>query len=246
MLNIENLTVRVAGKTILDNLSLSIPDGEVHVIMGPNGAGKSSLAHVMSGKEDYEVVSGKIILDGVDILEMEPHERAAAGLFLAFQQPVEIPGVSYQVFMRHSVNAIRRAKGLQELNSAQFLKEMKTISSELGITNEMLSRGVNVGYSGGEKKRAEIMQLSLLKPKLAVLDETDSGLDVDALRVVSEGVNALRAPYRSFLIITHFSRLLDLIVPDKVHILKDGKVQISGSAALAKQIEANGYTSIGA
>lgn len=241
MLNVKNLTVEIDNKTVLENFSLEIPDGEVHALMGPNGVGKSTLANVMTGKPDYEVKDGVIEIDGVNILEQEPFERSASGLFVAFQSPIEIPGVGYHTFLKHCINAQRKTNNLEELSSADIMKRIRTIASELGISNDMLKRGVNVGFSGGEKKRAEILQMSLLEPKFAVLDETDSGLDVDALKVVSKGVNSLMDGKKSFLVITHFPRVLEHIQPDYVHILKGGKIVKTGESFLAQEVEKNGY-----
>lgn len=242
MIDIKNLTVEIDGKQILDGLNLTIPDGQVHAIMGPNGAGKSTLSYVLAGREDYVVTGGDILLNGQSILEKSPEERAAAGLFLAFQYPVEIPGVQMTNFLKTSVNAIRKQRGEAELEALDFLKLMKSRQKELGIADEMLKRPVNVGFSGGEKKRNEILQMALLEPTFAVLDETDSGLDIDALKIVADGVNRLRAPNRSFLVITHYQRLLDYIVPDVVHILTKGKIVKSGDANLARELEEKGYT----
>ncbi|MGA0236728.1 MAG: Fe-S cluster assembly ATPase SufC [Alphaproteobacteria bacterium] len=222
-------------------MNLSIGAGEVHAIMGPNGSGKSTTANILSGKPGYEVTAGSATLDGEDLFEMEPEERAHAGLFQAFQYPVEIPGVQASTFLQTAVNAKRKVEGLPELDALAFVRELRAKAKQLGIGNDMLKRAVNVGFSGGEKKRFETLQMALLEPKLAVLDETDSGLDVDALRVVAEGVNALRAPDRSFLVITHYQRLLDYIVPDYVHILSDGKIVKSGDKSLALEVEQTGY-----
>ncbi len=241
MIDIQNLSVEIDGKQILDGLNLTIPDGEVHAIMGPNGAGKSTLSYVLAGREDYVVTGGDILLNGSSILEKSPEERAAAGIFLAFQYPVEIPGVQMTNFLKTSVNAIRKQRGENELEALDFLKLMKSRQKELGIADEMLKRPVNVGFSGGEKKRNEILQMALLEPTFAVLDETDSGLDIDALKIVADGVNSLRAPNRSFLVITHYQRLLDYIVPDVVHILAKGKIVKSGDASLALELESKGY-----
>ena len=241
MIKIENLHVEIDGKQILKGLDLEIPSGEVHAIMGPNGAGKSTLSYVLAGRDGYEVTEGSIIMDGVDLLELEAEERAAAGVFLAFQYPIEIPGVQMTTFLKTSVNAVRKQKGLEELDALEFLKLIKTKTKELGIKDDMLKRAVNVGFSGGEKKRNEILQMALLDPKFAILDETDSGLDIDALKIVADGVNALRRNDRSFLVITHYQRLLDYIVPDVVHILADGKIIKSGDENLAKELEAKGY-----
>jgi Fe-S cluster assembly ATP-binding protein len=242
MLDIKGLHAGLEdGIEILKGINLSIGAGEVHAIMGPNGSGKSTTANILSGKPGYEVTAGSATLDGEDLFEMEPEERAHAGLFQAFQYPVEIPGVQASTFLQTAVNAKRKVEGLPELDALAFVRELRAKAKQLGIGNEMLKRAVNVGFSGGEKKRFETLQMALLEPKLAVLDETDSGLDVDALRVVAEGVNALRAPDRSFLVITHYQRLLDYIVPDYVHILSDGKIVKSGDKSLALEVEQTGY-----
>lgn len=241
MIKIKNLSASIDGKEILKGLTLSIRDGEVHAIMGPNGAGKSTLSYVLAGREGYEVTGGTADLDGQNILEMEPDERAAAGLFLAFQYPVEIPGVQMTTFLKTALNAVRKARGQDELDAIGLLKLMKTKCKELGISDEMMKRAVNVGFSGGEKKRNEVLQMAMLEPKFAVLDETDSGLDIDALKIVADGVNALRAKNRSFLVITHYQRLLDYIKPDYVHVLANGKIVKSGGAELALQLEERGY-----
>lgn len=244
MLQIKNLHATIDGKEILKGLSLDIPDGEVHAIMGPNGAGKSTLSYVLSGRDGYEVTSGEVLLDGKNILDMEPEERAAAGLFLAFQYPVEIPGVQMTTFLKTALNSIRKQRGQAELDALDFLKLMKSKQKDLGIGDEMLKRAVNVGFSGGEKKRNEVLQMAMLEPSMAILDETDSGLDIDALRIVADGVNALRSPKRSFLVITHYQRLLDYIVPDHVHVLAGGRIVKSGGPELAKELEAKGYAGI--
>ena len=243
MLTIENLTVKLEGedKTILDGLSLTVPTGQVHAIMGPNGAGKSTLSYVLSGREGYEVTGGTASLDGQDLLDMEAEERAAAGLFLAFQYPVEIPGVGNMTFLRTALNAQRKARGEPEMNAADFLRFVRTEAGKLKIDAEMLKRAVNVGFSGGEKKRNEILQMAVLAPKLCILDETDSGLDVDAMKLVAAGVNALRSPERSFLVITHYQRLLDHIEPDVVHIMAEGRIVATGGPELARKVEAEGY-----
>jgi Fe-S cluster assembly ATP-binding protein len=241
MIEIKNLSAEINGKPILKGLSLSIGDGEVHAIMGPNGAGKSTLSYVLSGRDGYEVTGGTATLDGVDILSMEPDERAVAGLFLAFQYPVEIPGVQMTTFLKTSINAVKKARGQEELDAIGLLKLMKSKCKELKISDDMMKRAVNVGFSGGEKKRNEVLQMAMLEPKFAVLDETDSGLDIDALKIVADGVNALRAKNRSFLVITHYQRLLDYIKPDYVHVLADGKIVKSGGAELALELEKNGY-----
>lgn len=244
LLEIKNLTAEIDGKQILNGLNLTIEPGKVHAIMGPNGAGKSTLSYVLSGREDYEVTGGEILLNGENILEMAPEERAAAGMFLAFQYPVEIPGVQTTTFLKTALNSIRRQKSLPEMEALDFLKLMKTKTKELGIDNEMLKRAVNVGFSGGEKKRNEVLQMALLEPQLCILDETDSGLDIDALKIVADGVNKLRSPDRSFLVITHYQRLLDYIVPDVVHVLAKGRIVKTGGPELAKELEANGYAGI--
>jgi Fe-S cluster assembly ATP-binding protein len=244
MLKIEGLTAEVDGKEILKGIDLEIPAGEIHAVMGPNGSGKSTLSYVLSGREGYEVTGGSVGFMGHDLLAMEPEERAVAGLFLAFQYPVELPGVGNALFLRTALNAIRRGKGEPELDAMQFLKVARERMKALSMTDEMLKRGVNVGFSGGEKKRNEVLQMALLSPKLAILDETDSGLDIDALKIVADGVNALRAPGFSALVITHYQRLLDYIVPDRVHVLIGGRIAQSGGPELAHQLEASGYASV--
>ncbi len=241
MLNIENLHARVAGKEILKGLSLEVKPGEVHAIMGPNGAGKSTLGNILAGRDGYEVTAGSVEYDGKPLLELEPEQRAAAGMFLAFQYPVEIPGVNNTYFLRSALNAQRKARGEPELDSMQFLKLVREKIKVLHLPDNLLNRGVNEGFSGGEKKRNEIFQLAVLEPKLAILDETDSGLDIDALKAVAEGVNALRTPERAFLVITHYQRLLDYIRPDVVHVLADGRIVESGGPELALELEAHGY-----
>ena len=241
MLKIENLHARVAGKEILKGVSLEAKAGEVHAIMGPNGAGKSTLGNVLAGRPGYEVTGGTVTFDGRNLLEMEPEARAAAGVFLAFQYPVEIPGVNNTYFLRVALNAQRKARGETELDSMQFLKLVRERVKEMGMTPELLNRAVNEGFSGGEKKRNEVFQMAVLEPRLAILDETDSGLDIDALRQVAEGVNRLRSPGRAFLVITHYQRLLDYIVPDFVHVLAEGRIVESGDATLAHELEAHGY-----
>ncbi len=241
MLEIRNLHASVEGKPILKGLDLSIAAGEVHAIMGPNGAGKSTLAYVIAGRDGYEVTDGEILFEGEDILDMAPDERARAGLFLAFQYPVEIPGVSGTTFLKTALNAVRKHRGESELDAMQFLKYVRQKAKPLGIGDDMLKRAVNVGFSGGEKKRNEVLQMAVLEPKLAVLDETDSGLDIDALKIVAEGVNKLRDPKRATLIITHYQRLLDYIVPDRVHVLADGRIAKSGGKELALELEEKGY-----
>lgn len=246
MIEIKDLYAKIETddgdeKEIIKGLSLSIPAGEVHAIMGPNGAGKSTLSYVLAGREEYEVTSGSATLDGADLLDMEPEERAAAGLFLAFQYPVEIPGVNMSTFLKTSINAIRKQRGQDELDALGMLKLIKAKTKELGIKDDMMKRAVNVGFSGGEKKRNEVLQMAMLEPKFCVLDETDSGLDIDALKVVADGVNALRAPDRSFLVITHYQRLLDYIKPDVVHVLAHGKIVKTGGPELALELEEKGY-----
>ena len=241
MLTIKDLHARVEETTILKGLNLEVKPGEVHAIMGPNGAGKSTLGYVLSGREGYEVESGSAELDGKDLFDMEVEERAQAGVFLAFQYPVEIPGVSNMEFMKESVNAMREARGEDALSSAEFLKKAKEACKQVELPLDFLKRGVNEGFSGGEKKRNEIMQMIMLEPKLAILDESDSGLDVDALQVVAKGVNSQRDGNRSFIVVTHYQRLLDFIEPDYVHILSQGKIVKSGGPELAKEVEASGY-----
>ncbi len=241
MLKIDNLHASVAGKDILKGLSLEVKPGEVHAIMGPNGAGKSTLGNVLAGRDGYEVTEGSVRFDDQALLELAPEERAAAGLFLAFQYPVEIPGVNNTYFLRAALNAQRKARGEPELDSMQFLKLVRQKLAVLHLKDELLHRGVNEGFSGGEKKRNEIFQLAVLEPKLAILDETDSGLDIDALKVVADGVNALRSPERSFVVITHYQRLLDYIKPDVVHVLSDGRIVQTGGPELALELEKHGY-----
>ena len=241
MLQIKNLVVQIDDKRILNGLSLTVNKGEVAAIMGPNGSGKSTLSYVIAGKEDYEVLDGEILLDGENVLEMEPDQRAAAGLFLAFQYPLEIPGVATMSFLKAALKAQRRARGEAELTTPEFIKRVNAAAQKLEMPKDMLKRALNVGFSGGEKKRMEIVQMALLQPSFCILDETDSGLDIDALRVVADGVNALRSPDRSFLVITHYQRLLNHIVPDSVHVLANGRVVRSGGKELALELEANGY-----
>ena len=241
MLEIKNLTVRIDDKNILEGLNLTVRKGEVAAIMGPNGSGKSTLSYVVAGKEDYEIVEGEILLDGQNLLEMEPNERAAAGLFLAFQYPLEIPGVGTMTFLKAALNAQLKARGLEELTTPAFIKRVNAAAAQLEIPKDMLKRALNVGFSGGEKKRMEILQMALLQPSFCILDETDSGLDIDALRIVADGVNALRSPERSFLVITHYQRLLNHIVPDAVHVMANGSIVRSGGPELAIELEANGY-----
>jgi Fe-S cluster assembly ATP-binding protein len=241
MLTIEGLTATVEDKPVLKGIDLVVPAGEVHAIMGPNGSGKSTLGYVLSGREGYEVTGGAVRFKGDDLLAMEPEDRAAAGLFLAFQYPVELPGVGNANFLRQALNAIRRKRGEPELDAMQFLKLVRGKMKTLGMTEEMLKRYVNVGFSGGEKKRNEILQMAVLEPAFCVLDETDSGLDIDALKIVAEGVNALRGPERGMLVITHYQRLLDYIVPDRVHVLLGGRIVRSGGPELARELEEKGY-----
>jgi Fe-S cluster assembly ATP-binding protein len=245
MLEIKNLHVNVDGREILNGLDLTLPQGEVHAIMGPNGSGKSTLAYVLAGKEDYHVTAGSITWNGEDLLAMAPSERAVKGVFLAFQYPMEIPGVATMTFLRTAVNAVRKARGEAELSTPDFLRFVREKAQALKIDPEMLKRPLNVGFSGGEKKRNEILQMALLEPSLCVLDETDSGLDIDALRVVAEGVNALRSPDRAMLVITHYQRLLNYIVPDRVHVLSEGRVARSGGPELALELEESGYAEFG-
>ena len=244
MLEIKNLTAEIDGKQILKGIDLTVPDGEIHAIMGPNGSGKSTLGYVLAGRDGYEVTGGSANFDGQDILAMEPEARAAAGLFLAFQYPVELPGVNNANFLRTALNAQRRSRGEPELDAVQFLKLARTETKRLSMPEDTLKRNVNVGFSGGEKKRNEVLQMALLRPRIAVLDETDSGLDIDALKIVAEGVNALRAPNFSALVITHYQRLLDHIVPDRVHVLAGGRIIRSGGPELAHALEADGYAAI--
>jgi Fe-S cluster assembly ATP-binding protein len=241
MLEIKNLSVSIEDKLILDNLSLSVNAGEVAAIMGPNGSGKSTLAYVLAGKPAYKVISGEILLDGESLLELEPNERALKGLFLAFQYPVEIPGVAAMTFLKAALNAQRRQRGESDLTTPDFMRRVRAAAQELKIDQEMLRRPLNVGFSGGEKKRFEVLQMALLTPRVSVLDETDSGLDIDALRVVAEGVNALRSPKRAFVVITHYQRLLDHIKPDVVHVMARGRIVASGGPELALELERNGY-----
>ncbi|GLS81766.1 Fe-S cluster assembly ATPase SufC [Paracoccus marinus] len=246
MLEVTNLQVKLEDedKQILKGLTLTVPAGEVHAIMGPNGSGKSTLSYVLSGRDGYEVTGGEATLDGESLLEMEPEERAAAGLFLAFQYPVEIPGVGNMTFLRTAVNAQRKARGESELSSGDFLRLVRERAKALDIDADMLKRPVNVGFSGGEKKRNEILQMAMLEPRMCIMDETDSGLDVDAMRLVADGVNALRSPERAFLVITHYQRLLDHIRPDVVHIMADGRIVRTGGPDLALEVERNGYAGI--
>jgi len=241
LLEVKNLHVEVEGKKILDGLTLTIEKGQVAAIMGPNGSGKSTLAYVLAGKEDYVVTEGDVKLDSQSILELAPDERAAKGLFLAFQYPVEVPGVATMTFLRTALNAQRKARGESEYSTPQFIKLVNETAGKLGINQEMLRRAVNVGFSGGEKKRNEILQMAVLQPRIAVLDETDSGLDIDALKIVADGVNRLRSPERSMVVITHYQRLLNYIVPDAVHVLARGRVVKSGGKELALELDASGY-----
>jgi Fe-S cluster assembly ATP-binding protein len=241
LLEVKNLHVEIDGKKILNGLDLTVNKGQVAAIMGPNGSGKSTLAYVLAGKSEYEVTEGEVLLDGENVLEMEPDERAAKGIFLAFQYPMEIPGVATMNFLRTALNAQRKKRGEPELTTPDFMKRVRETAKTLHIDQDMLRRGVNVGFSGGEKKRNEILQMALLQPRLAVLDETDSGLDIDALKVVSDGVNALRSPDRAMIVITHYQRLLNYIVPDVVHVLSKGRVVKTGGKELALELEAHGY-----
>ncbi|MDJ1464825.1 Fe-S cluster assembly ATPase SufC [Nitratireductor sp. GZWM139] len=246
MLEIKNLHARIAedGTEIIRGLNLTVKAGEVAAIMGPNGSGKSTLSYILAGRDDYEVTEGEILYNGESILEMDPAERAAAGIFLAFQYPLEIPGVATMEFLKTAINAQRKARGEEELKIPEMLKRVRTSADELEMSMDMLKRPLNVGFSGGEKKRAEILQMKLLEPKLCVLDETDSGLDIDALKIVADGVNALRSPDRAVLVITHYQRLLDYIVPDTVHVLYRGQVIKSGDKDLALELEKNGYAGV--
>lgn len=241
LLEIEDLHAAVDGKAILHGVSLVIEPGTVHALMGPNGTGKSTLSNIIAGRPGYTITKGRILLDGQDIAELSANERATSGIFLAFQYPVEIPGVSTSTFLKAAINAKRRALGQDEMDAMEFLKLVKSQAKALGVRDDLLKRPVNVGFSGGEKKRADILQMALLQPKFAILDETDSGLDIDALRVVSEGVNALRTPDRSFLVITHYQRLLTYIVPDVVHVFAGGRIVRTGGAELAQELEDTGY-----
>ena len=241
LLEIKNLHASVAGKEILKGISLKLEPGEVHAIMGPNGTGKSTLSNVIAGRDGYEVTKGQVLLDGDDVLAMAADERARAGIFLAFQYPVEIPGVTTSAFLKTALNAKRRAEGKPEIDAMDFLKLVKAKTAVLGMPYDMIKRALNVGFSGGEKKRAEVLQMTMLEPRVAILDETDSGLDIDALKVVSDGVNSLRSPDRAFLVITHYQRLLDYIVPDHVHVLANGRIMASGGKELALELEAEGY-----
>lgn len=244
MIEIKNLHARIGDKQILNGINLTLKPGEVHAIMGPNGSGKSTLSYVLAGRDDYEVTEGEVLVNGQNILELEPEERAAAGVFLAFQYPVEIPGVPNSVFLKTAVNALRKARGLDDMDAMTFQKTLRLKAQELDMNPEMLKRAVNTGFSGGEKKRNEVLQMAMLEPVFAVLDETDSGLDIDALKIVADGVNRLRSPDRSFLVITHYQRLLSYIVPDHVHVLAKGRILRSGGKELAEELEANGYAGI--
>lgn len=241
LLEIKNLHAGIEGKEILRGLDLTVNTGEVHAIMGPNGSGKSTLAYVLAGKAGYEPTSGEVLFNGKNLFDMEPDERAAAGLFLAFQYPLEIPGVATMTFLRTALNAQRKRRGDPELSTPEFIKKVREVAGKLGIEQDMLRRAVNVGFSGGEKKRNEVLQMALLEPRLAVLDETDSGLDIDALKIVAEGVNRLHSPGRSFIVITHYQRLLNYIVPDVVHVLSKGRIVKTGGKDLALELEARGY-----
>jgi len=244
MLEIRGLAASIHEKPILKGIDLTVPTGEVHAIMGPNGSGKSTLGYVLSGREDFEVTAGSATFNGIDLLAMEPDERAVAGLFLAFQTPIELPGVNNANFLRTALNAIRRSRGESELDAVQFLKMARAEAKRLAMPDDMLKRNVNVGFSGGEKKRNEVLQMALLRPKLAILDETDSGLDIDALKIVADGVNALRGPEFSALVITHHQRLLDHLVPNRVHVLLNGQIVRSGGPDLAKELEKRGYADL--
>ena len=246
MLEIKNLHAKVDGKEILKGIDLTVGAGEVHAIMGPNGSGKSTLSYLLSGREGYEVTQGSVTYKGQNLLDLSVDERAAAGVFLAFQYPIEIPGVTTMTFLKTAVNAVRKARGEDELDAPRFLKLVREKSKPLNVSDEMLKRALNVGFSGGEKKRAEILQMALLEPSLAILDETDSGLDIDALKVVADGVNALRSPDRAMIVITHYQRLLDYIVPDVVHVLSKGRIVRTGGKELAGELERTGYAEFAA
>jgi len=244
MLEIRNLSAAINGTPILRGIQLTVPEGEIHAIMGPNGSGKSTLAYVLAGREDYEVTDGQVLFNGQDLLAMEPEERAAAGVFLAFQAPVELPGVGNANFLRTALNAMRRSRSEPELDAVQFLKLARAEAKRLAMPEDMLRRNVNVGFSGGEKKRNEVLQMAILRPRLAILDETDSGLDIDALKIVADGVNELRGPQFSGLVITHHQRLLDHLVPNRVHVLSAGRIVRSGGPELALELEARGYAGL--
>ena len=244
MLEIRGLAASIGDKPILRGIDLNVPDGEVHAIMGPNGSGKSTLGYVLSGRDDYTVTGGSVLYNGPDLLDMAPEARAAAGVFLAFQAPIELPGVNNANFLRTALNAIRRAHGESELDAVQFLKLARAETKRLAMPDDMLKRNVNVGFSGGEKKRNEVLQMALLRPSLAILDETDSGLDIDALKIVADGVNALRSPTFSALVITHHQRLLDHLVPNRVHVLAGGRIIRSGGPELARELEKSGYAGV--
>ena len=244
MLDIRGLAVSIGDKPILKGIDLTVPDGEVHAIMGPNGSGKSTLGYVLSGRDDHTVTGGSVTYNGADLLDMTPEARAAAGVFLAFQAPIELPGVNNANFLRTALNAIRRAHGEPELDAVQFLKLARAETKRLAMPDDMLKRNVNVGFSGGEKKRNEVLQMALLRPSLAILDETDSGLDIDALKIVADGVNALRSPTFSALVITHHQRLLDHLIPNRVHVLAGGRIIRSGGPELALELEKNGYAGV--
>ena len=247
MLEIKNLHASVAGgREILKGVSLAVKAGEVHAVMGPNGSGKSTLAGILAGRDGYDITQGSVTYEGRDLLTMSPEDRARAGVFLAFQYPVEILGVNNMYFLRMALNALHRAKGEPELDAGQFLKSVRTTLKTLEIEDDLLQRGVNVGFSGGEKKRNEIFQMAMLQPRLAILDETDSGLDIDALRLVANGINKLRAPNRAIVMITHYQRLLDYVVPDFIHVLSDGRIVRSGDRSLAAELEKTGYAAVGA
>ena len=241
MLSVQDLHAEVDGKEILKGLSLDVAAGQVHAIMGPNGSGKSTLAHVLAGRDGYHVTKGKVLFQGRDLLAMAPEERARAGVFLAFQYPVEIPGVANTYFLREAVNAIRKERGLEEMDAVDFLELLKAKAQLVGMDERFLNRGVNEGFSGGEKKRNEILQMAVLEPLLCILDETDSGLDIDALRTVAHGINALRSPKRAMVVVTHYQRLLDHVIPDRVHVLSEGRIVRSGGKDLAKELERQGY-----
>ncbi len=244
MLEIRGLAASIGDKLILRGIDLNVPDGEVHAIMGPNGSGKSTLGYVLSGRDDFTVTGGSVLYNGLDLLDMAPEARAAAGVFLAFQAPIELPGVNNANFLRTALNAIRRAHGESELDAVQFLKLARAETKRLAMPDDMLKRNVNVGFSGGEKKRNEVLQMALLRPSLAILDETDSGLDIDALKIVADGVNALRSPTFSALVITHHQRLLDHLVPNRVHVLAGGRIIRSGGPELARELEKSGYAGV--